>query len=104
MVSTWWRKALESHAITSIWPHVPAFMIAISIPPSSDRTRSAVATIDSRRLTSTGATSIRSPATSRSLSSRRALIATRAPRSASSVASAAPMPLEPPVIQIRCPA
>jgi hypothetical protein len=78
-------------------------MIAISIPPSSDRTNPAVSTIDSRLLTSTGATSIRSPAASRSRSSRRALIATRAPRSASSVARAAPMPLEPPVIQTRLP-
>ena len=84
----------------------PAFRIATSIPPSSSRTAARPPPAPPRgRVTSTGTGShpeARPPA-ARAASPRRALIATRAPRAASSRASAAPMPAEAPVTQTRLP-
>ena len=82
---------------------VPALSTATSRPPSAARTAAPAATVAARSVTSTGSTCIRPAATSRSFSAFRALIATDAPRSASSRASAAPIPLDAPVTQTRAP-
>ena len=85
-------------------PYDAAFRIATSIPPSSSRTVAAAASTAARSLTSSGTGTIpwRCACCSSSMA-RRALIATRAPRAASSAASASPMPLDAPVIQTRLP-
>ena len=84
--------------------HIPAFNTIMSKPPSAARTVSAAARKAAASVTSSGTTVIRPPDTSSNCSPRRAEIATRAPRSASSIARAAPMPEEAPVIQTRVPA
>src|SRR3954463_3359127 len=103
LVCNWSANAALSHSSGRKRDHVPALSTATSRPPSAARTMPPAATVASRSVTSTGTTSIRLPDTSRSLSRLRALIATEAPRAASSRARAAPMPLDAPVTQIRLP-
>src|SRR4051812_14742250 len=103
LVCSWSANALLSQCSGRNRDQVPALSTATSSPPRAARTVSPAATVASRSVTSTGTTSIRLPDTSRSISRLRALIATEAPRSASSRARAAPMPLEAPVTQIRAP-
>src|SRR4051812_12522668 len=102
-VCSWSANASLSQCSGRNRDQVPALSTATSSPPRAARTVSPAATVASRSVTSTGTTSIRSAATSRSFPRLRALIATEAPRSASSRASAAPMPLEAPVTQTRAP-
>jgi len=85
----------------------PALKIARSMPPHSASIRRAATATAAGSVTSAGTTSSEEPplewslAIASSRSTRRAVMATRAPRSTSRVTSAAPMPLLAPVSQTR---